>query len=201
MSKRKRKHQVRSKSHRKKSTRSIRKSKYSPKVKSEKSFAKPVKIVIGILTTLSILVSIASFILSFLPDITVNPEPRLDPNDPFWTPFVISNGGYTSIHDVFYYCKLRQATNSVAGKVIAYDKGVRPIRLPLPSIEPGESTAVGLPFSWISQDEPIISADFDFVLKYRPSYYPFKREKSFRSATATSQEKGLIWLPRTLSER
>lgn len=145
----------------------------------------------------SAVASLISLLLSFLPQVSVRPEGSLDPKNPFSTPFVITNSGLTGINQVSFVCRLRHATNDKGGKIIA--NNVRPTGFGIAKIGPGESATTGLPFTWIG--DTTASADFDFVLEYRPSYYPLKKESTFRFATARQQDGTLVWLPRALAEQ
>ena len=147
----------------------------------------------------SAIASILSFVLSLLPQVSVRPEGKLDPKNPFSTPFVITNSGLTGIHQVTFFCRLRHATNDQGGKIIAYGKGVHPIGFGIAEIERGESATTGLPFTWIGGTTAF--ADFDFVLEYRPSFYPLKKQSTFRFATARQEDGTLVWLPRALAEQ
>lgn len=156
------------------------------------------KRVFSVIVGASALASILSLFLSLLPQVSVRPEGRLDPQNPFSTPFVISNSGLTGINEITFLCRLRHATNDQGGKVIAYNKGGRLAGFKISQIASGESATVRLPFAWIGGTT--VSADFDFVLEYRPSYYPLRKEATFRFATARQQDGTLVWLPRAKAE-
>jgi hypothetical protein len=155
------------------------------------------KRVLSLIFIVSAVASIISLCLSFLPQVSVRPEGKLDPRNPFSTPFVITNSGIIGIHDVTFLCRLRHATNEQGGKIIVTG-GVRPTGFVISEIGPGESATTGLPFTWIG--DVTASADFDFVLEYRPSYFPFKKNVALRFATARQKDGSLVWLPRALSE-
>ena len=157
------------------------------------------KKVLSTIVIASAFASILSFLLSFLPQVSVHPEGPLIQSDPFSTPFVITNSGLTKIYQVDFTCRLRHATNEKGGKIKAFEKGVRPTGFGITEIGPGESATTGLPFTWIGGT--IVSADFDFVLEYRPSYYPLKKKSTFRFATARQQDGTFVWLPRALAEQ
>ena len=54
----------------------------------------------------ALVVGIVSGVLTLLPQGSVSVGSPLDPADPFTTPFIVSNTGYSSIHDVKYFCRL-----------------------------------------------------------------------------------------------
>jgi hypothetical protein len=166
--------------------------------KSNRYMTEFLKKTLSIIVGASAVASILSLLLSFLPQVSVRAEGRLDPKNPFSTPFVITNSGMTGINNVTFICRLRHATNDQGGKIIAFEKGVRPMDFVVKEIRPGESATTGLPFTWIGGTTA--SADFDFVLEYRPSYYPLKKQSTFRFATARQQDGTLVWLPRALAE-
>jgi len=168
--------------------------------KSESSIFRFWKTAVSVIVGASVIASIISLLLSFLPRVSIRAEGKLSPKDPFSTPFVITNSGLTGINHVTFICRLRHAINDRGGKIIGPEKGVpvRPTDFVIPEIRPGESATTGLPFTWIG--DTIVSADFDFVLEYRPSYYPLRKESTFRFATARQQDGTLVWLPRALAE-
>jgi hypothetical protein len=166
--------------------------------RDEKSGSHLWKRVLSVIGGAGTLASLLSLLLSFLPQVSVRPEGRLDPQNPFSNPFVISNSGLTGINEVTFLCRLRHATNDQGGKIVAYNKGGRLAGFKISQIAPSESATVRLPFAWIGGT--LVSADFDFVLEYRPSYYPLRKEATFRFATAPQQDGTLVWLPRAKAE-
>lgn len=78
------------------------------------------------------------------------------------------------------------------------EKGVRPTGFRIEEVKRGESAMMGLPFSWV--DGTTTFADFDVVLEYRPSYFPLRKQSTFRFATARNQDGTLVWLPRASAE-
>lgn len=180
--------------------RSRKKNRSTPKQPPKNSYpiSRVWKKAVSVMLGASAIASIISLLLSFLPQVSVRPEGKLDPKNPFSTPFVITNSGLTGINHVTFVCRLRHATNDQGGKIIAFDKGVRPKGFVITEIKSGESATTGLPFTWIGGTTA--SADFDFVIEYRPSFYPLKKQSTFRFATARQQDGTLVWLPRALAE-
>jgi hypothetical protein len=152
-----------------------------------------------LLVSLFSLLAIASGILALLPRPSVTASEFIKANEPFSTPFVISNESYLPIHDVNYKCAIRHYRASDGGNIIAYEGGIVPSGFVLPEMSPGESTTVSCPFPFKGW-EPVVSAGFDFVLEYRPDFLPWAQEKRFRFETGWDKDGSLKWYSRSMSE-
>lgn len=153
------------------------------------------------------LVAIAGFlatvsgILSLLPRPSVTASDFLVVNEPFSAPFVITNEGYLPIHDVTFRCAIRHYKGANGGNIEVYKGGgITPSGFVLSEMPPGEKATVGCPFPFKGW-EPVISADFDFVVVYRPDFLPWKQEKRFRFGTVKGGDGLLRWYPRSMSEQ
>jgi hypothetical protein len=148
--------------------------------------------IVGVLATIS-------GVLSLFPNISVAPATPLDPTNLFSTPFTISNDGYLPIYGVTFRCRIRRVHSEGGGEVITSGKGIYPLRDPLTVMRSGEKSTVACPFP-VTFDSPIVGADFDFVVAFRPIWIPWHRERFFRFGTAKNKEGQLIWLPRAVAE-
>lgn len=146
---------------------------------------------VGVLVTLTGL-------LSLLPKVSVSAARLLDPQAPFSAPFVISNDGYLPVHDITFRCVVRYVEHADRGRVIVSPHGITSGQV-IAVIDPTEKSTVACPFPFFSQS-PIIGADIEFVLKYRPDWLFWHREKRFRFGLAKDKDNQFHWFPRSTSE-
>lgn len=74
--------------------------------------------------TLTIM-SIAAFavtMLTLFPRLSVSNSSAIDPNDPFSTPFLISNDGYVPLFSVEFSLAIREVKNKVGGGIFGNSK-------------------------------------------------------------------------------
>ena len=146
---------------------------------------------VGVLVTLTGL-------FSLLPKVSVSAAQLLDPQAPFSAPFIISNDGYLSIHDITFRCVVKYVEHKDGGRVIVSPHGITSGQV-IATIDPGEKSTVACPFPFFSQS-PIIGADVEFVLKYRPDFVFWHREKRSRFGLAKDKDGQFHWFPRSTSE-
>jgi hypothetical protein len=149
------------------------------------------KLIVGTVSGVGLLLGLVTAILSLLPRLSVSNLESLDPDDPFSTPFVVSNDGVLGINDVVLSCilvRLESATQHWAVEGFR-SVGYAPT---IPRLDPGEqgtapcNPAVGLKAS---------AADIEVVVSYRPDYVPWKKERPFRFVTVSSKDGKLHWIP------
>ena len=158
-------------------------------------FVSTCKILGGALTLVSVLLTA----LSYVPKPTVASSAALNPADPLSTPFVISNNGSLPMHDVSFRCVIRNLESESHGRFVA-PAGAIPTDFVIRTMHSGESATVGCPFQWMKLTTPLAAGDIEIVVVYRPDWWPWRREKPFRFATARYSDGTLHWLPRALSE-
>lgn len=140
--------------------------------------------ILGILATLS-------GVLSFLPRISVEPSPPMQAGDLLTAPFVISNDGILTLHNVSFYVYLHHIEDAMGRPVITNNKrGMEPIGYLIPALSPGEKSTTGLPHPFA---EPTISGDIDFVVTYHPAWLPWEQKKAFRFGGSRESDGTLIW--------
>lgn len=136
--------------------------------------------------------------LSFLPKISVTSSGPLDSLNPFSAPFIISNDGILPIYSVNIHIYPRNVRDASGAEVIL-KQGIKSSNPPIPIMAPGEKVTLGLPFPFIFQ-APLISADIEYVVIYRPDWIFWHQCKQFRFGLTKNSSGSYIWLPRGMSE-
>ncbi|MGO9621802.1 MAG: hypothetical protein ACLPT6_10395 [Desulfobaccales bacterium] len=138
---------------------------------------------------------------NFAPKISVNISDSLNPINPFATKFVIRNDSLLPIYSVTPSFKNRKITTEAKNYIIGSDRIDRekPV-YPIPVLNPGDSTTFILPFP-INLMSPVIQADIEIIVSYRPALSPFKHENRFRFVTVPAIDNVLHWQPKSLSEQ
>lgn len=144
-----------------------------------------------------LLLSAVALFLQLAPRVTVSPAPSLDPSKPFNNPFVISNEGYLPIYDVTFRCRIREVRDEGNARIIAprgtSDMSVRP------TLRVTEKSTIVCPFPF-NFEHPLVGADIEIIVEYRPAFLFWRSEQSFRFGTAKNAEGNLIWFSRSVSE-
>jgi hypothetical protein len=144
--------------------------------------------------------------VALVPSISVSQNEQLDPNDPFSSPFIVSNNGPLPIEQVRFTCGIGQVTHDKGPTVKgAPNGGTSFIFLPdasgkLPAqnfgdveMNPGERSTIpscNYPFPG-----PIEGADIRIVVTFRIGYTPLTKTRIFRFATLADASKRLHWYP------
>ncbi len=137
--------------------------------------------------------------LSLFSDISVEALMPLEKGNLKSVPIQIKNNSYVSIYDVSYTCRARSLINEKGGKIIVYNKGVTPHNFGIKKLNRNEATTVGLPFTFVAGK--IVSADFDFVVTYKPFWLsPFTLRKPYRFASSKNNETEVFLLKKAVSE-
>jgi len=150
------------------------------------------KIVTGLIAFLGLVVTL----YSLSAHIGVTSDSPINPDDPFSSPFILSNKGILPIHDVLFSCTLRDVEGQDGGGVI--NIRTRIIADPIKRINAGEATTTFCKFLPIK--EKIKSADIEVEVKYRPAYLFWSKRSSIRFGTVTESDGTLRWVPKALSE-
>ena len=148
---------------------------------------------------LALLGGVAAY-FSLLPDISSEALKPLKRGNLATCPMNITNNGFLPIYDVSYVCKARELINEKGGKIIACNKGISPRNFVIEKLDRNETTTTGLPFTFVAGQ--IVSADFDFVIIYKPFWFsPFTLKKAFRFASAANDKGDIFLLHRSISEK
>ena len=132
------------------------------------------------------------------PVVHVDPYIQLDPDTPFSERFKVSNDGLFAIHDVDFGCSIAKATflnNQLpAGQVVG-------IHILLPDnyrkvIEAAGSTTVDCPLSDIVNFAGVKydSAEIQFTVAFRPTLYPWRKERNVRFHGQLDSQGKVRWL-------
>jgi hypothetical protein len=171
------------------------------------SIAKRTAQVVG--TTIGFSAAILGLVTGYvalLPSISVSQNEQLNQNDPFSSPFIVSNDGPLPIEGFRFTCGIGQARHA-SGPTISGDPnfGTSFIFLPdasgkLPvenfganKMKPGERSTVpscNYPFPG-----PIAGADGGIVVTFRIGYTPFAAQRIFHFAALADTNNKLHWFP------
>lgn len=155
-------------------------------------------------TILSILaiVGFAIALLTLFPRITISNNVPIDPDDPFSTPFLISNEGYVPLFSVQFLMAIREVNRKGGGGIIGTPDFKT--RFTAPDMK---STAFWPTDSYSFYAGRILrahgsleSADIAIIVQYRPFLVPFKRERIFRFITQRGPDNRLYWMQRPSSD-
>jgi hypothetical protein len=135
----------------------------------------------------------------WLPKISVSSSDPIDTSDPSLSYFVVSNDGYSPLHDLtvrpgvkyVYYDKIHLLGSDAYKVEFCGDESVG-------ELGPWEKHSVALPLPTFGQS-PLIDADITVTVYYRPSYWPWRRRSLFRFVTRKKADGHLYWLPEALS--
>jgi hypothetical protein len=126
----------------------------------------------------------------WMPRITVQPGSALDPQNASSMNFNITNQGYLTLYDVAVGCRPRNVEMRLADtgapvlEVITMDNVFG-------QIGPMKSATFQCQLPSITND-----LDVDFMVYYRPAFYPFSQQESFRFTSHVSTDGQVQWFPR-----
>jgi len=126
----------------------------------------------------------------WMPRVSVTSMPPLNPKDAFSAPFSVTNQGYLSLRNVIIGCRIRHIRPiwsdeyqdiEFSGVDDSYDR-----------LEPMKSATKKCPFNVTGLPDQ----DIDIVVHYRPAWYPFSHDESFRFVTRVCEDGTFQWVPR-----
>lgn len=136
----------------------------------------------------------------FHPHVSLHPDQRLNPNDPFSTEFTITNEGNFDIQNLTSTCIFGnvETTHNVGMYGLA-----RPSLQTIPQIEPRVSSTVEC-LSFIggigAGAGNVRTADIALRLEYRQKWWPARMTEIYRFQSKLGTDGIVHWIPRTLSE-
>jgi hypothetical protein len=144
-----------------------------------------------------VVVSIVLTCLAFgYPRLSVVPhDEALDPNAPFSVPFIIKNEGNLSFYGLLYRCFLREM-QVVGGGGIRNISFVNKDDGRIGDLPGGRQTTVLCDFI-VPRTFPILSADVDILVQYRPAFWPWVVKEKPRFVTKEAAGPKLIWFPQS----
>jgi hypothetical protein len=144
------------------------------------------KLIVAFSVVLGIIVSF----LAISPSITVSTSQSLDPADPLATSFLITNTGLLPIHSIIFLCQLNKVVTTQPVTYIHFKLGYA--TPPLPILYPQEQKTFWAP-KIINFPYPIVSADINILVSYRPDFLFWHKSKSYRFVTVPNKESILFW--------
>jgi hypothetical protein len=137
-----------------------------------------------------------SALYTFQSKVSINPGDRLDPGDPFRTPFIVRNGGVLPIFDVEGYCGMVLVEWSEP--FVRFEHGMMKRKVArISELWPGDGLLLRECFRAIVGPPPNI-ADMVFGITYRPvPFVRWRRDKSERYELHKGKD-GFYWVPRAL---
>jgi hypothetical protein len=139
----------------------------------------------------------------YYPRVSVDPASALDPNNPAFTPFVVHNQGYWSIHDVKFSCTMKYI--KYPGKIVAvaqkeYENSFSDPKQIVDVIAAGEKYTELLPLTGMEHNR-IENADIAIVLSFKPiNWLPWRRETRHRFVSTQGKDRLWHWLPQPINE-
>jgi len=141
----------------------------------------------AIVALIGILGTFATF-YGLRPQPVVVSNVSLNDENPFESQFSIMNNGSIDMQNVRFICFLK----SIKTNVMTINNGYAPIAK-FPRIS--ASDTVTLPsFKAQIPSSIITESDIAIVVKYRPSFYPWRVERIFRLVTLKASPKGFKWV-------
>lgn len=139
----------------------------------------------------------------YYPRVYVEPAVPLDPNNPAFTPFVVHNQGYFSIHDVRFSWSMKYITLPDGTLIIAekeYENKFFDPKQVASVISAGEKYTVLLSLTgW--KNNKIENADVAIVLSFkRIKWLPWRRETRHRFVSTQGKDNQWHWLPQPINE-
>ena len=134
--------------------------------------------------------------LSLIPRLSVVQDHPLDENNPFSTPFIVSNDGPLGINDLQFSCVLFNVRNTVGGGVSNVETSMA---LGGKRMEPGERATVPCDTMPLVPTGILASADVAVKISFRPDFTWWRKLRAFRFVTYHASDGHLYWYPQPLS--
>lgn len=129
------------------------------------------------------------------PRVSVSAAYPLNPSDPFSAPFIMTNRGNLSIYNVGFTCNQTGAVYPNPKWNVGDNKTTYTDLSPV--IQPGESRTIPCGMRG-TLSLPIVGADINIQVSFRPSYWPRKLTTRFRFLMWIDSNKHLRWLPQPI---
>jgi len=175
-----------------------------PKDNALRSRRSRVKIFLSIVVNvLAIWGVVLSTWVVFNPRVFVHPSVALDSKNPAFTPFVVHNQGYLTIHDVKFSCSMKYL--KLPGNITVIGLGDYTNRFSNPKhmanvIAPGEQYSELLPFTGMEHNT-FENADIAIVLTFKPiKWLPWTRETLHRFVATQGKDRQWHWLPEPINK-
>ena len=134
---------------------------------------------------------LATGYLSLIPRLSVSQDHPLNVNDPFSTPFILSNDGPLGINALELSCLIIDAK----GKGAEIQNINMSMGLAIKRMEPGERATIPCTPAPASLGVPLESGDAAVIVTFRPDFVFWKKLRAFRFTTLLSSDGHLYWYP------
>lgn len=134
--------------------------------------------------------------LSLVPRLSVSQDRPLDVNNPFSTPFVVSNDGPLGINDLRFSCFFFNLENTAGGGLTNVETNMF---LGSKRMEPGERATVPCDTMPLVLPGPFVSADIAVKVSFRPDFVWRRKPRAFRFITYHASDGHLYWYPQPLN--
>lgn len=140
-------------------------------------------------------------VLSLLPRLSVSSSAPLNLDDPFSTPFTVSNDGPLSLFNVEFLCELNDVQTDryvrfQGGKFFAITNTAFVAKKMLPAQKNDVPCSFRSVFAGFG---PITTADISINIRFRPAFVPWHTNRRFRFYTVKGSDGRLRWLNRLAS--
>jgi len=154
----------------------------------------------GLLGAVALLFGLIGGWFLFHPHVSLHPDQRLDPNDPFSTQFTIVNEGKFDVRDLNSACTFGDVETTHNGGVSGI---TRPSLKTISLIEPKQTTTVeclSLVGGIGAGAGNVRKADIALRLEYNQNWWPARVVEIYRFEGKLDSSGIVHWVPRTLSE-
>jgi hypothetical protein len=128
------------------------------------------------------------------PVVHVDPYIQLDPTSPFSERFKVSNDGFFSIYDVQVRCIILNAAVTRGGGV--ENTTVTNYGIDRKVLEAADSTTVDCALDRFVRFpiDKYVSADIEIVISFKPSWYPWHKQKTARFSGQLDTQGNVRWV-------
>ena len=126
-----------------------------------------------------------------MPRISVQPASALDPTNASSMNFAVTNQGYLNLYKVAIGCRPRNVELRLGADPSSQIIEMIPFDSMFENMAPMKSATVQC--DTLGQRNDL---DVDIVVHYRPAFYPFEQQESFRFTSHVSNDGQIHWFPR-----
>ena len=152
-----------------------------------------------LIVAFSVVIGIFVSYLTLSPNISIVPNPSIDPKDPLKTPFVITNGGMLAIHDVEIKWGMKNEMGSSTQGTVKIAGMMWRAESPISILYRNESKTY-FPSGIIKFEFPVDIGDIFISVSFRPDFIFWRQKKEFRFSLVKDETGGSKWYPKAMSE-
>ncbi len=168
-----------------------------------RNISKSVKMVgvgIGLLATS---LGIITGYLALVPRLSVTQNQPLNLDDPFSTPFILSNDGPLGVNDAKFSCYVFHLASAPAGRLSSGTSTIDEVGasqgLVAKRMEPGERATIPCSLQPFTLMNPVKTGDVAVQVDFRPDFVFWRQTRSFRFVTLKSSDGHLYWYPEPIT--